>query len=47
LFSWVKTESYPTEEEVRLALADDGIVATIVDRFDGLIGLWVDSTEDH
>jgi uncharacterized protein len=47
LFSWVKTESYPTEEEVRLALADEGIVATIVDRFDSLIGLWVDSTEDH
>jgi len=47
LLSWVKTESHPTEDEVRGALADDGIVFAIVDRFDALIGLWVDGPEEH
>jgi hypothetical protein len=47
LLSWVKTESRPTEDEVRRALGNNGIVATIVDRFDSLIGLWVDGPEDH
>jgi hypothetical protein len=46
LLSWVKTESHPSEKEVGLAFADDGIVATIVDRFDSLIGLWVDGPDD-
>jgi uncharacterized protein len=40
LLSWAMTERRPAPGEVRLALADDGIVAVIVDRFAGLIGLW-------
>jgi predicted nucleotidyltransferase len=34
-------------DEVRRALADDGIVAAIVERFGGLIGLWPDDRHDH
>jgi uncharacterized protein len=44
LLSWATAERRPSREEVRLALADDGIVAAIVERFGSLIGLWAD---DH
>lgn len=40
LHSWAKAERRSGREEVRHALADDGIVAAIVDRFGHLIGLW-------
>ena len=40
LLSWAAAERHPAPEEVRLALADDGIVAAVVDRFASLIGLW-------
>ena len=42
LLSWATAERRPAPEEVRLALADDGIVAAVVDRFGTLIGLWAD-----
>ena len=31
---------FPSREEVGPALADDGIVSAILERFDRLIGLW-------
>jgi hypothetical protein len=34
-----------SREEARRALADDGIIAAIVERFDSLIGLWADDPE--
>jgi hypothetical protein len=33
--------------EVPRVLADDGIVATVVERFSSLIGLWEDDREDQ
>jgi uncharacterized protein len=42
LYSWATAERHPTPDEVRRALADDGIVAAIVERFGRLIGLWTD-----
>lgn len=42
LLSWVNAERRPSPEEVHSALADDGVVAAIVDRFGSLIGLWAD-----
>lgn len=47
LLSWVDAELRPAPEEVRRALADDGIVAAIVERFGALIGLWPDDPHDH
>ena len=47
LLSWVDAELRPAQEEVRRALADDGIVAAIVGRFGGLIGLWPDDPPAH
>ena len=46
LLSWAKAERRPSREEVGRALADDGIVAAIVERFGRLIGLWTDDP-DH
>ena len=45
LHSWAEREHYPSREEVERALADDGIVSAIVERFGSMIGLWVDSRE--
>jgi uncharacterized protein len=40
LHDWATGERRPSGEEVGEALADDGIVAAIVERFSSLIGLW-------
>jgi hypothetical protein len=45
LHSWAGGEHQPSREEVEHALADDGIVSAIVERFGSLIGLWADSPE--
>jgi uncharacterized protein len=42
LHSWANAGRRPGREEVKHALADDGIVAAIVERFGRLIGLWTD-----
>jgi uncharacterized protein len=42
LHSWANGERCPSREEVERALAADGIVSAIVDRFGRLIGLWPD-----
>jgi uncharacterized protein len=47
LLSWAMAERRPSREEVRRALADDGIVAAVVERFGSLIGLWTDDPEDQ
>jgi hypothetical protein len=40
-------ERRPASREVRNALADYGIVSTIVERFDRLIALWTDDLADQ
>ena len=45
LHSWAKAERHPDREEVVLALADDGIVCAITERFGHLIGLWADDPD--
>ena len=45
LYSLVSGERHPSREEARRALADDGIIVAIVERFDSLIGLWTDDPE--
>jgi hypothetical protein len=45
LHSWAMAERHPSREEVKRALADDGIVAAIVERFGSLIGLWTDDPD--
>jgi hypothetical protein len=45
LLSWATAERAPVAGEVRLALADDGVVAAVVDRFASLIGLWPDDPQ--
>ena len=45
LLAWATTELRPAHEEVRLALAGDGIVAAVVDRFASLIGLWPEESQ--
>jgi uncharacterized protein len=40
LLSWATAERRPALGEVQLALAGDGVVAAVVDRFASLIGLW-------
>jgi hypothetical protein len=45
LYSWASGERHPAREEARRALADDGIIVAIVERFDRLIGLWADDPE--
>jgi hypothetical protein len=42
LHSWARAERHPDRGEVGRALADDGIVCAIVERFGRLIGLWAD-----
>jgi uncharacterized protein len=42
LHSWATGERHPDREEVRRALADDGVVPVIVERFGRLIGFWPD-----
>jgi uncharacterized protein len=43
LLSWAMGERRPAPGEVGSALADDGIVSMIVERFGRLIGLWTDA----
>jgi hypothetical protein len=45
LLSWATGERRPSREEAGPALADDGIVAAITERFGRLIGLWTDDPE--
>jgi len=47
LHSWATAERHPDHEEVRRALADDGLVCSIVERFARLIGLWTDDPDDQ
>jgi uncharacterized protein len=47
LDSWAERERHPGREEVGRALMDDGIVAAIAARFEGLIGLWPDNPDGH
>jgi uncharacterized protein len=42
LHSWAERQDHPAREDVERALADDGIVPAIVQRFASLIGLWPD-----
>ena len=46
LLSWAAAARRPAPGEVRDALADGGIVAMLVERFDRLIGLWPDDPGD-
>ena len=41
--SWSNGEQHASREEVVRALADNGIVGEIVERFATLIGLWADA----
>ena len=45
LHSWAKAERHPDREEAGRAVADDGIVSAIVERFGRLIGLWTDDPD--
>jgi uncharacterized protein len=47
LHSWAKAERHPDREEARRAVADDGIVSAVVERFGRLIGLWTDDPDDQ
>lgn len=47
LHSWASREHYPSCDEVEHALAVDGIIEAIVDRFGSLVGLWTSEPEDH
>jgi hypothetical protein len=47
LLSWATVERRPAPEEVQLALAGDGVVAAVVDRFASLIGLWPCDSQIH
>jgi uncharacterized protein len=47
LHSWATAERHPDREEVGRALADDGIVCAILERFARLIGLWTDDPDDR
>jgi uncharacterized protein len=47
LHSWATAERHPDLEEVGRALADDGIVCAILERFARLIGLWTDDPDDQ
>jgi hypothetical protein len=42
LLSWATAERRPPPGEVQRALADDGVVDVVVERFGSLIGLWAD-----
>lgn len=45
LRAWAAGERRPAAEEVQDALANDGIVAVIAERFGSLIGLWPDDPD--
>jgi hypothetical protein len=45
LRSWAARDGHPSPEDVRHALADDGIIGAIAARFEGLIGFWTGSPE--
>jgi hypothetical protein len=45
LHSWAERERHPSREDVERALADEGIISAIVQRFSSLIGLWTDDPE--
>jgi hypothetical protein len=45
LHSWAEAQRHPSREEVGRALADDGLIPAIVQRFGSLIGLWTDDPE--
>jgi hypothetical protein len=45
LLSWATAERHPAGQEVPPALAGDGIVATVVERFADIIGLWADDQQ--
>ena len=47
LLSWATAEHRPAPEGVRRVLADDGVVAAVVDRFSAMIGLWADDPRDQ
>ena len=47
LQSWAERRHRPAREDVKRALAEDGIVSTIVQRFGSLIGLWTDDPDDQ
>jgi uncharacterized protein len=47
LCSWASREHHPARGEVEHALAMDGIIAAIVERFGGLIGLWATAPAGH
>ena len=47
LLCWATAERPPAPGEVRRALADDGVVAAVADRFSTLIGLWADDPQDQ
>jgi hypothetical protein len=47
LLSWATAERRPAPEEVRRALADNGVVDAVVERFSSVIGLWADDPHDH
>jgi uncharacterized protein len=47
LHSWATAERHPDLEEVGRALAGDGIVCAILERFARLIGLWTDDPDDQ
>jgi hypothetical protein len=46
LLSWATAEHGPASEEVPPALADDGVVAAVVERFADIIGLWADDGQE-
>jgi uncharacterized protein len=45
LHSWTERQHDPAREDVERALAGDGIVAAVVQRFGSLIGLWADDPD--
>jgi hypothetical protein len=46
LLSWATAGRRPAPQEVPPALAGDGIVAAVAERFADLIGLWADDQQD-
>ena len=46
LLSWATAESSPVIGEVPPVLTDDGVVATVVERFADLVGLWPDDRQE-
>jgi uncharacterized protein len=46
LLAWASAERRPSPGDVGRALADDGIISAVVERFGRLIGLWADEPDD-